>query len=189
MADQESSEFARVKHKVNRLNQFFLQVDADYLFNEMAKCISEDGVFYLEDFLDICEETIDIVNLQAYGWTSTNELKVLGVYNPSTGRNWYYILNLAEKLEDFRGVKVVKKNQEQIKKDDPVNHPSHYVSGGIECIDAIASALSCHKDPMAAWLTGQVMKYIWRWPLKNGLEDLKKARFYLDRLIKMEEEN
>lgn len=36
---------------------------------------------------------------------------------------------------------------------------------------------------MHAWLTGQVLKYMWRWPLKNGLEDLKKARFYLDRLI------
>ena len=74
-------------------------------------------------------------------------------------------------------------------KDDPVDHPSHYTAGGIECIDAIAAALSCHKDPMGAWLTGQIMKYIWRWPLKNGLEDLKKARFYLERLIKMEEEN
>lgn len=71
---------------------------------------------------------------------------------------------------------------------DPVNHPSHYTAGGIECIDAIAAALSSHQDPMAAWLTGQCLKYLWRWPLKNGLEDLKKARFYLDRLIKHEEE-
>lgn len=39
------------------------------------------------------------------------------------------------------------------------------------------------KDPMQAWLTGQVLKYMWRWPLKNGKEDLRKARFYLDRLI------
>jgi hypothetical protein len=36
---------------------------------------------------------------------------------------------------------------------------------------------------MQAWLTGQVLKYMWRWPLKNGKEDLRKARFYLDRLI------
>lgn len=64
-----------------------------------------------------------------------------------------------------------------------VNHPAHYTAGGIECIDAIAAALTCQTDPMHAWLTGQVLKYMWRWPLKNGLEDLKKARFYLDRLI------
>ena len=66
---------------------------------------------------------------------------------------------------------------------DPVNHPAHYTAGGIECIDAIAAALTCQKDPMQAWLTGQVLKYLWRWPLKNGLEDLKKAQFYLSRLI------
>jgi hypothetical protein len=68
-------------------------------------------------------------------------------------------------------------------KNDPVNHPSHYTAGGIECIDAIAAALSCHKDPVEAWLTGQIIKYIWRWPLKNGLEDLEKAEFYLERLM------
>ena len=72
---------------------------------------------------------------------------------------------------------------------DPVRHPLHYTAGGIECIDAIEAALTCQTDPTQAWLTGQVLKYLWRWPLKNGVEDLKKADFYLDRLIaKMEEE-
>lgn len=66
---------------------------------------------------------------------------------------------------------------------DPVNHPTHYTAGGIECIDATSAALTCQKDPMQAWLTGQVLKYLWRWPLKNGVEDLKKAQFYLNRLI------
>lgn len=66
---------------------------------------------------------------------------------------------------------------------DPVNHPDHYTAGGIECIDAIKAALTCQKDPMQAWLTGQVLKYLWRWPLKNGLEDLRKADFYLHRLM------
>nr|DAR03138.1 MAG TPA: nucelotide kinase [Caudoviricetes sp.] len=66
---------------------------------------------------------------------------------------------------------------------DNVNHPAHYTAGGIECIDAIAAALTCQKDPMQAWLTGQVLKYMWSWPMKNGKEDLRKARFYLDRLI------
>lgn len=68
-------------------------------------------------------------------------------------------------------------------KNDPVNHPAHYTSGGIECIDAIAAALTCQRDPMQAWLTGQVLKYLWRWPLKNGAEDLRKAQFYLNRLV------
>ncbi len=66
---------------------------------------------------------------------------------------------------------------------DPVNHPSHYTSGSAECIDAITAALACHTNPIWAWLTGQIIKYLWRWPMKNGVEDLKKARWYLDRLI------
>ena len=71
-----------------------------------------------------------------------------------------------------------------MKDHDPVNHPAHYTAGGVECIDAIRAALTCQTDPYAAWLTGQVIKYIWRWPMKNGVEDLEKARFYLDRLIR-----
>jgi len=66
---------------------------------------------------------------------------------------------------------------------DNVNHPAHYTAGGVECIDAIKAALACHDNPVAAWLTGQIIKYIWRWPLKGGVVDLEKARFYLDKLI------
>ena len=73
--------------------------------------------------------------------------------------------------------------------DDPVNHPTHYTHGGIECIDAIEAALSSQTDPVAAFLTGQALKYLWRWPIKNGLEDLRKARWYLDRLIARLEAN
>ena len=67
-------------------------------------------------------------------------------------------------------------------KNDPVNHPDHYTRGGIECIDAIAAAVQ-DLPGKEAWLVGQIIKYIWRYRWKNGLEDLKKARFYLDRLI------
>lgn len=69
-------------------------------------------------------------------------------------------------------------------KHDPVNHPSHYTQGGIECIDALTAMVSGYEDPNDAALTWQVGKYIWRHPFKNKpIEDLKKARFYLDRLI------
>lgn len=67
---------------------------------------------------------------------------------------------------------------------DPVNHPSHYTQGGIECIDALTAMVSGYEDPNDAALTWQVGKYIWRHPFKHKpVEDLKKARFYLDRLI------
>jgi hypothetical protein len=67
---------------------------------------------------------------------------------------------------------------------DMVNQPPHYTSGGIECADALDAMVSAYPDPVAAALTWQVGKYIWRHPLKwNPTEDLKKARWYLDRLI------
>lgn len=69
-------------------------------------------------------------------------------------------------------------------KEDPVNHPSHYTAGGIECIDAIGAAICKYSYPIDAWLAGQVIKYLWRAPLKGKYaEDLKKAQFYLNRLV------
>ena len=65
---------------------------------------------------------------------------------------------------------------------DPVNHPSHYTQGGIECIDAIEAACT-GLDGQEGYLVGQVIKYIWRWKHKNGLQDLEKAQWYLERLI------
>lgn len=70
--------------------------------------------------------------------------------------------------------------------DDPVNHPTHYTSGGIECLDAIAASMTAPE--YEGFLKGQVMKYVWRYHLKGKpVEDLKKAAFYLDRLIQAAE--
>ena len=69
---------------------------------------------------------------------------------------------------------------------DPVSHPAHYTSGKIECIYAIEAAIASIDDPVSAFLTGQVLKYLWRWPLKGGVEDLRKAAWYLSRLIDAE---
>lgn len=67
-------------------------------------------------------------------------------------------------------------------KSDPVNSPSHYNSGGIEAIEAIEAALS--SEGFRGYLKGNVMKYMWRYEKKaKPIEDLKKARWYLDRLI------
>lgn len=65
---------------------------------------------------------------------------------------------------------------------DPVNHPDHYTRGKIECIDALAAATQ-GLNGMDAVCTANAIKYLWRWKYKNGVEDLKKARWYLDRLI------
>ena len=66
---------------------------------------------------------------------------------------------------------------------DMVNHPSHYTQGGIECIDALKAA-TVSKTGIEAVCTANVIKYLWRYEEKNGIEDVKKARWYIDRLIK-----
>jgi hypothetical protein len=69
---------------------------------------------------------------------------------------------------------------ERIDQADPIN-PSHYKQGGIECIEAIKAATG---EGFIGYVWGNVLKYLWRWPKKGGVDDLKKARWYLDRLIK-----
>lgn len=66
---------------------------------------------------------------------------------------------------------------------DMVNHPEHYNSGGIECIDALAAATD-GLDGIEAVDTANAIKYLWRWKRKNGVEDLQKAQWYINHLIK-----
>ncbi len=69
---------------------------------------------------------------------------------------------------------------------DPVNHPSHYTQGDIECIDAIKSSMNL--DEYYGYLKGNAIKYLWRYENKqNPVEDLKKAKWYLNRLIEEKE--
>lgn len=72
--------------------------------------------------------------------------------------------------------------REPVTINDMVNHPSHYTQGGIECIDAIKAA-TVGKTGIEAVCVANVVKYLWRYEEKNGLEDVKKARWYLERLI------
>lgn len=69
---------------------------------------------------------------------------------------------------------------------DAIN-PTHYKNGKVECIEAIESAV-VNKKGLEATCVSNVIKYLWRYESKNGLEDVKKAKWYLDRLIKYLEE-
>jgi hypothetical protein len=69
---------------------------------------------------------------------------------------------------------------------DNVNNPPHYNKGGVECIEAIESMLTA--EEFIGYLRGNSLKYRWRFRYKNGIEDLYKANWYEDRLIKYIEE-
>lgn len=68
-------------------------------------------------------------------------------------------------------------------KPDMVVNPDYYKSEKVECIDALESATASLKGIQAV-CTANVIKYLWRWKDKNGVEDLHKAKWYLEKLIK-----
>ena len=72
------------------------------------------------------------------------------------------------------------------KKEDMVNHPPHYNKAGIETIDAIKAMTD---GGFEYYLQGNIMKYLWRYRYKNGVEDLKKAQWYLTELIDVVEKD
>ena len=67
---------------------------------------------------------------------------------------------------------------------DNVNNPLHYNKGEIETIDYIIDVLG--KYEAVSYCQGNVIKYMWRYRHKNGVEDLRKAEWYLKELIKIE---
>lgn len=64
---------------------------------------------------------------------------------------------------------------------DAVNSPAHYCQGSIECIEALAAA-TVNLKGIEAVCTANAIKYLWRWKEKNGVEDLRKARWYINYL-------
>lgn len=68
--------------------------------------------------------------------------------------------------------------------DSMVESPPHYNQAGIECIDAIEAALG---DGFEFYLQGNILKYLWRYRYKNGVQDLQKAEWYLRKLISVKD--
>jgi hypothetical protein len=68
---------------------------------------------------------------------------------------------------------------------ESVNHPAHYTAGGIETIDYIQDKLTPEK--FEGFCVGNALKYLSRYEHKGGLEDLRKARWYLNRIISVKE--
>ena len=87
-----------------------------------------------------------------------------------------------ESMDDVVGEArtVKRKTVVPIEKDD-VEHPVHYNNGNVECIEAIEAASS--KEEFDGYLRGNVIKYIWRFRYKDGEKDLRKAKWYLEKLI------
>ena len=88
---------------------------------------------------------------------------VAGVVVDTTGMNWTILDSHPQEFEHV----------------DSVNHPPHYTTGDIECIDAIRAALG--QKGFIAYCRGNAIKYLWRCEHKGGVEDMHKAEWYINR--------
>jgi len=76
---------------------------------------------------------------------------------------------------------VTRKLREDKTYGDDVDSPFHYNNGNIECIDAIKAAST--KEEFEGYIRANVLKYVWRFRYKDNIKDLRKAKWYLDKLI------
>tara|TARA_R100001443_G_scaffold20635_2_gene32794 strand:- start:19137 stop:19427 length:291 start_codon:yes stop_codon:yes gene_type:complete len=90
---------------------------------------------------------------------------------------------IKERIEFEKGINIDDFTAEE---SDMVNHPPHYNQKGIECIDAIQAATDTGFE---YYLQGNIMKYLWRYRYKEGSQDLKKALWYLNKLIEIKDAN
>lgn len=131
--------------------------------------------FKVGDFVRIVGNTCSGVHgVGTTGWITEGDgtsYRVSPKNDPYEGENWY----VERDLSLFAATNA-----------DNVNHPTHYNESGIECIEAIRASLG-HEFP--AYCKGNVMKYLWRYQYKNGIEDLKKAQVYLNWMVEYLEEN
>lgn len=138
------------------------------------------GTICLGDFFDLAGLKYDmyVYNGSKTGW---DRGMLNSVYGRASSYDSYYFMV----LPDPKPLDELKKEPTQT---DMVNHPPHYQSnGGIEVIDVI-KAFTADLNGMEAYDTGNVIKYICRWKHKNGIEDLKKAAWYINDLINILEE-
>ena len=132
-----------------------------YEANKSEDGVNCDGVFFIKDMSKLCSKIVTIKDVYNGIYTI--------VESKWSWQDWMFEDGVVEESIPTGN--------------DPIN-PDHYKQGKVECIDAIESATTNLKGGEAV-CTAQIIKYIWRWKAKNGLEDLKKVQWYLNRLVTM----
>lgn len=170
---------------------------------------TEDGKYhYYRDDMDCCPKYVEKIEIpegaEFFVLRKKTDLnpffakwngETFDTYGACVGFGWYRESSLRNleinyKIAWSRGDSVFNDesgiiNEETKTLDDKVNQPNHYANFSIECIDAMQAMLS--RDEFIGYLRGNIFKYLWRYKLKNGVEDLKKAQWYQNKLIEVEE--
>ena len=93
--------------------------------------------------------------------------------------------NISESMNDIVRLVLSEGESDSASTNDNVNHPSHYETGNFECIDVMIETQG--KEAFMDFCICNVFKYIYRHNSKNGIEDIKKAKWYLDKYIELSE--
>ena len=141
--------------------------DAESIIKRMMELCETYGYATISDLYEIAGVPYEhSYTHDRQGWTSVEDFKTIQTDHER------FIIHTPDPKEVGR-----------VDSNDNVNHPEHYMSyTGLETIDVI-EAFTSDLTGMDAVCTANVIKYICRWKHKNGLEDLKKAQWYLNRLI------
>ena len=148
--------------------------DAWHVLRCMKARLSQAGFVTAEYFSNLIapDETRVGTGFDQYGWYDLSSAHIQKVNNCSLVQ---LVLPEVVRLDVETPMSAEQK--------ETVNHPNHYQSAtGLEVIDVI-EAFTDNLSGIEAWDTGSVIKYVCRWKEKNGLEDLKKAKWYLEDLI------
>ena len=105
---------------------------------------------------------------------------MMGMYRQDVKRIYNQIGN------EYRKMKQAQEQSDHKQTMDMVNNPPHYNKAGIETIQAIKAMLG---EGFKYYLQGNIMKYIWRYEYKDGVQDLEKAQWYLNELIEDRKED
>ena len=155
---------------INNVNDVFKKVEPKTIFD-----CSSFGAYSFEKNIDLIHKTNYLSLIEIF---ETLEYHDISAYIHA-GSSSEYGLNSASPSED-----VIWFGESLLPKSDRVNSPSHYTSGKQEVIDIIEDAIEPAPSVTAGFLQAQVLKYLLRvWLKNNPLQDLKKAQWYLTRLI------
>ena len=165
--------------------EFIIQnlAEAKQIMREAEAKLEKEGIISVAEFCKIARVDSDVVEKHenCRGWDDFGDYTIrIHDYNTTTAA---IILPEPMPLRDILAKRL----------HNPVDHPQHYQSEtGLEAIDVI-EAFTFDLKGIEATDTGNILKYMCRWKQKNGLQDLKKAQWYLNHLIehveKLEKEN
>lgn len=103
------------------------------------------------------------------------------------GKQFNTVKEVAKAIDELRvRIETDEEFDRIMTKHDPVNHPSHYTQGNIECIDAMKAAYG--KESVMHFCKCNAFKYQWRFDKKNGEEDIKKAQWYQNKFLELKRE-